>query len=256
MTSLLSFIGTSINATYFYSTLCNSTEFLNFMKILTDNSSPDIIKQSCKNYICLIFDPIVDEILMNNENNLIFTNTALSKDIQSKLFMGKILTQICDNNPDLFNTIDDKEVLIRYFVTLLNEIKDLDKITNGKDVYTLLVDHYATIITNFIQNILPTIFCKMDETNIIEIINKCLQYFHKIYNYSSQNINDQLLELIKNNEYQDNGNQSSSSESSDGNDIELSNNEFTDNNDKNNIVNNKRKPDNDIISNPIKKQKK
>ena len=196
MASFLSFFGNSVAFAHIYSKIYNSPEFRDFTDYLNESTPTEALKQFIRNLICNEVDPIVEKLLTDETNNLIFTNGSLTKESQAKLFLGKILSQIYDENIDMVHGFMhvDKETVIRHFVGTLNDVEHLDRATNGKDVYTLLVNFYATQITNWIKdNFTNQLFDQVNEDSVLNVVCEGLGFFNQVYEYDSNNLNLNLL---------------------------------------------------------------
>jgi len=198
MTSLLSIFGSSLTSVHLFSKLYNLPEFKTFMQTFNDNTSTEVMRQFFRNLICRTLDPIVEDILMTKENNLIFSNKSIDKETQIKLYVGKILNELYGNEtilPSFIQLDMSKEELIRYFILTINNIKGLENANDGKDVYTLLVDYYALEMTTFLkQTVIDQLFKDIKENNLLETINVMFEIFNEIYKYESKNICEDMLD--------------------------------------------------------------
>ncbi len=274
MTSLLSIFGSSITSIHMFSKLYNLPEFKIFMQTLNDNTSVQVMVQFFRNLICKTMDPLVENVLMKKENNLIFSNKSIDKETKVKLFVGKILNELYDDATILpcFIQLDmNKEDLISYFILTINDIKGLENANNGRDVYTLLVNYYALIITTFLkQTVIDQLFENIKEDNLLETINLILGQFNEIYHYESENICEDMLDSNYDesdyDESDDSDSDDSDSDSNNSNNSDNSNNSNNSNNsddsdDSDNTMNTKkRKMDNTPLvgdlNTPAKKPKK
>lgn len=198
MASFLSMFGNGLTSIHMFSKLYKLPEFREFMKIMNDNMSTDIITQFLRNLICTIMDPIVENVLMNKENNLIFLNESIDKETQVKLFVGKIFNELYGNEsilPDFVQLDMTKEELISYFILVINDVKGLENATNGRDVYTLIVNYYASTLATFIEQIMSEMLCEEKEnSDLLETVNTLLKKFNEIYHYESENICEDMLD--------------------------------------------------------------
>ena len=113
----------------------------------------------------------------------------------------------------------DKEQLIRYFVTTLNKVENLKRANNGKDVYTLLINFYATMITDFTQETFTNkIFSTVQEDQLLTTVCDGIGLFNEVYAYDSKNLNENLMDSDSDNDSDDNDDNDDSDDSDDNGD--------------------------------------
>ena len=171
----------------------NTPAFDELAKHLTNKSFPQVLNQFVRNVICQKIDPIAEQHLSDPSNNSVFTNKLLTRKDQAKLFIGKVISQMYDTDPTYFPT-DDKETMIRLFITELNNIDNLNKTENGKDVYTLLIDHYAKYATNMIIPLFNAFYGEPTEDTTSKQLSKYIEFINSIYTHKSKNLNMKFLD--------------------------------------------------------------
>lgn len=170
----------------------NTPAFDEFARHLSAKPFSEVIMQFARNAICQILDPTVTELLASSQNNLIFSNNALTRQEQSKIFLGKLVGQLCDKDLTYFDA-EKKEGMIKYFIEQLNHIQDLDKITNGKDLYTLLVNRYAQMVTYMLYVGSTSVFGQITENNTSKQLSKYIESLNSIYTNNPKTLNMKLL---------------------------------------------------------------
>lgn len=199
MPSLLTFLGSSLNSIELYSKIYNNLSFKQFNENISSNTSSEVITQLFRNILLVNLDKYFNEIEHNSEFNIVFSssNDNLSKLEKSKLYIGKVASYFYDKYmEDLKDIIFiEKKNIIEYLIVSLNDIENLDKINNARDVYTLLLNICATKLTLLFQTyFFQEIFSDINEDETLTFIFGLMSDFNKIFNYNSKNINKNLLE--------------------------------------------------------------
>jgi len=176
----------------------NTPAFNEFACHLTNKSFSDGSQHFIRNLLCKYLDPVVTQSLSDPKNNAYFSNNLLTRQDQAKMFIGKIVGELYDKTPEIF-PMPNKEDALKFFVGELNCVdkEKLNKTTNGKDIYTVLIDHYANLLSTLVSlgfSILYGPDKPTDETTCSQQLSKLVDSFNSIYILKSPNINVSLLD--------------------------------------------------------------
>lgn len=216
-TNFYSFISHLFGFTGVYSKLYNSKEFQEFQENISSGSSNEYVAKCLRGFILPITDNVFSLLdLGMRENEDIFNNKDITKEMQCKLFICSVIKSIYDpysqlnqmiqtsglNIPimDIVNigfsllpTNIPKEELMTYFIETLNTINKFDKINNAKDIYTILMEYYINQMTELIINALKGVDKPLDEDFLKTFIENMMSRLNTIYSYTSLNYNYALI---------------------------------------------------------------
>lgn len=227
MTSFFSSLGNTFTAMHMYTKLYSMPEFRNFTDYLNEGSLTEVLTQFFRNTIVSYLDPIVEASLNDKEYTSIFDNKTLTKTEQCKLFSGKILNKLYDTHAGDFQNLMhmDKRLAMEYVVSTFNDIKEVESVKNGRDVYTLLVNACAEKVRTFIlQRIVRLQLHRVNEESVLKVIESTLKWFNEMYTYDSKLLNESLL-----------GNKNDSSSDNSDSDGEATNNNTNKPDERNNM---------------------
>lgn len=188
MTSFLAAVGNYFSGVHIYGKLYDTPEFKEFHSNLSKQPLDEGVVRMITNFICWNLDPLVEKSITSPEMNAVFRNKSFSKGEQAKLFIGNLIKQTCASECCFVSV--NVEAAIELAFGMLSRVNGIEKITNGKDVYTLLINEFATFMG---KDILPWISSVGDRIDPEMIATYFMGLTNSVYSYDSKNLNTRLL---------------------------------------------------------------
>lgn len=190
---MLNLLGSSYITFHYLSKIYTNPNFGKFIKIFNDGNTPiEVTYKFVHNMITTYLDPIVQSDLTSESNINLFKNENLSNSEKSKILVGKIIKKHLHNIdptilfPNLVIMIPENEIkekVLEFTIDQLNGIPDLAGTTCPTDVYRIIVNHMATIVTGIFGLMIHSIELPVNEDNFLTQCCDVIGIFNNYYEY-------------------------------------------------------------------------